>query len=144
MDRARYVVSEIKAALEYLFDDGVEDDRDAQLAAVGKAHAADPDTADALALELVDHAELASRHRDELVEQCWFDAALIDEASRLAKALGERPATSQAGAPVEQKKALDLRNRIATLLWQRMSQVRAAARYVFRHHPMIVREVTSA
>jgi hypothetical protein len=39
---------------------------------------------------------------------------------------------------------IDLRNRLVTLLDQRVSKVRRAARYVFRDHPEVVRQVTSA
>ena len=37
-----------------------------------------------------------------------------------------------------------LRNRLATVLSNRMGVVRSAARFVFRNRPEIIREVTSA
>jgi len=62
-----------------------------------------------------------------------FDNALIDEASALAKRLREQSAGKLVGEPASaQKAALELRNRIATLLCARMTQVRSAARFVFR------------
>ena len=74
-----------------------------------------------------------------------FDAALIEEARALAKKLRERSAQKLVGVPPgEQRAALELRNRVATLLHDRMNRVRAAARFVFRHDPDLVRRVTSA
>ena len=49
------------------------------------------------------------------------------------------PLTGQAADP-----KIDLRNRLVTLLDQRVSRVRRAAWYVFRDHPEVVRQVTSA
>ena len=43
----------------------------------------------------------------------------------------------------EQQAVLALRNRLITLLLDRMRRVRAAARYVFRNHPEIARRATS-
>lgn len=141
-DRAVFVLDEITAALEYLFDDGVEDERDAQLASVAAAHADDPSSTDALAAELDDYSALAETYRSELAGLGGFDPAVIDEARDLAIALRARPA---ARAPVseEARTALNLRNRLLTLLSDRMAMVRSAARFVFRRHPAIAREVTS-
>jgi hypothetical protein len=50
------VLDEIASALEWLFDDGKTDERDAQLAAIVDAHDDDPDSEDALASELADYA----------------------------------------------------------------------------------------
>jgi hypothetical protein len=47
-----------------------------------------------------------------------------------------------AGQPADPK--VDLRNRLVTLLEHRVSKVRRAARYVFRDHPEVVRQVTSS
>ncbi|MFO0592019.1 MAG: hypothetical protein U0441_31015 [Polyangiaceae bacterium] len=143
VDRARFVVDEITAVLEWHFDDGVEDERDAQLAMLQKAHENTPDSTDALAAECEDYAALAQRYRKEIDGIGGFDAALIDEAKKLAAALRERPATPAAGSKASVN-ALALRNRVANLLHARMSTVRSAARFVFRGTPDIVREVTSA
>jgi len=143
MARARFVLGEIAAALQWLFDDGVSDEKDARLAKVMGAHADDPDTMDAVASELVDYASLAEAYRSDLAGIEAFDVGLIDEAKELAAKLRERsPATRTASA--EESEALELRNRVGTLLLRRMNVVRAAARLVFRHHPNVVREVTSA
>ncbi|MBI5479061.1 MAG: hypothetical protein HY906_09405 [Deltaproteobacteria bacterium] len=143
LPRGRFVLGELTASLEWLFDDGVEDAKDAQLARVTTAHEGDPDTADALAGELVDYAALARPHRKELQGLGGFDAALIDEAPKLAAQLRDRPP-----APVppsaEERRALAYRNRLLTLLQARGGRGRAAARFVFRNHPAIIREATSA
>ena len=42
-----------------------------------------------------------------------------------------------------QERALELRNRFAMLIHRRLGAVRAAARFLFRDHPEVVRKVTS-
>lgn len=142
MERARFLLGELKAVLEFHFDDGVEDDNDARLAAIGRAHDADPDSADAMALELNDYAALASLHRDSLDGVGGFKATAIDEAVETVKALRDKPAVASGGTPA-QRDALELRNRLAWMLERKIGEVRSAARFVFRHHPEIIREVTS-
>lgn len=143
--RATLVLSELTAVLEFLFDDGVEDDRDAQLA---RAREANDDTSSILSLAsaLTDYANLADSYREEVDGLGDFDAAMIDEAKQLATALRGRPAKAKAKADAKAKsaEALEWRNRLATLLTQKVSSVRAAARFVFRRHPAIQREAASA
>lgn len=142
-ERARFVLGEIEAALEWLFDDGVADEKDAQLASVEQAHAGDPETSDALASALDDFAALAEPHRAALDGVGGFDASLLDEAPTLAAKLREQPSKPDPmGA--EARAALARRNQIVNLLVQRVALVRSAARFVFRNEPAIVREVTSA
>lgn len=143
MERGRFVVDEMTATLEWLFDDGVEDERDAQLASVGAAHEADPDSADALASELDDYATLADVYREEMDGLGGFDPAVIDEAKGLAGELRDRAATPVVLSE-EARNAQAARNRLAMLLLGRITVVRSAARFVFRQWPEIVREVTSA
>ena len=85
MERGAFVLSEITSALEFLFDDGIENEDDAALAATKAAHADDPSTADALALALDDYAALAASHKKELEGLGGFDAALIGEAHAIAR-----------------------------------------------------------
>jgi len=47
-------------------------------------------------------------------------------------------------SPENTRRALDIRNRVATLLVDRVNLVRSAARFVFRNQPDIVRLSTSA
>jgi len=70
-----------------------------------------------------------------------FDAEWIEETRVVAQKL------SSEGPPVPGRPAspeIDLRNRLVTLLDQRVSKVRKAAGYVYRDHPETLRLVTSA
>lgn len=70
---------------------------------------------------------------------------MVDEARELAKRLREQSANKLVGEPANlQRAALELRNRIASLLITRMNKVRSAARFAFRSDPEIVRRVTSS
>ncbi len=144
MGRSGFVLGELKDTLEFHFDDGKLDEDDARLERLADAHE-QALSQDAVAAALEDYAALAELHRDDIDGLGGFDAALIDEARRLAAALRERSATALTGeATSASQTALDLRNRLATLLFERMSAVRSAARFVFRNDPDTVRKVTSA
>ena len=60
----------------------------------------------------------------------------------MAAELRARPSVGATGSEAS-RAALALRNKLVVLLMGRMSAVRAAARFVFRGQPEIVREVTS-
>jgi len=143
-ERAHFVLSEISAVLEWFFEDGVEDEKDAQLDRLNETYR-DAASQDALAAALDDYVALASRCRAELDGLGDFDAALLDEAKVLAVQLRERSAQRIGPQNISaEQRALDLRSRLASMLAQRMSAVRAAAQFIFRREPGIVREVTSA
>jgi len=142
VSRGRFLHGELTATLTYHFDDGVEDEKDAQLARVEAAHARDPDTALALASSLDDYAALAAPYRKELDGLGGFRAAYIDEARFVAEELRSRPERLSMMKNAS-REALLLRNRIVALLAERMSAVRNAARFVFRDRPDVIREVTS-
>lgn len=122
--------------------DGSDDDGTRQLAQVQSAHAADPNTADALASALDDYAALAALYRGELDGVGGFDAALVDEAKSLSHRIRRRP-TAAERANQRGGDLVTLRDRVAAMLFQRMQRVRAAGRYVFRHHDDVAREFTS-
>lgn len=143
LPRARHVLREIVTALEWLFDDGVEDERDAKLAKVSAAHAGDPETLDAVALQLKSYGALAREYRKDLESLGAFQMGLLDEAGQLAEALTSRPAAGKE-RDAKESETLVLRNRVGTLLTQRIRLVRGAARFVFRHHPEVIREASSA
>jgi hypothetical protein len=142
--RAQFVVDELASALEWLFDDGVTDERDAQLATIVEAHRDDPDSEDALAGELADYLGLAMLVKDDLAELAAFDIALLGEARSLVAVLRDRSALRARANNTESAILIERRNRFAALLSRRMARVRAAARYVYRQHPDIVKQVTSA
>lgn len=143
LERAAFLLDEIGAAMEFLLDDGVDDDDDRRLANVQSAHKDDPFTADALALALEDYANLGDDHKKRLDGLGDFDAAYLAEAHALAKDLRAMP-PSNAAASAASKTAIAHRNRLLQLLDQRVRKIRAAARYVFRRHPEIARQVGSA
>ncbi len=144
VERADFVLSEINSALRFLFDDGLQDESDLQLEVLNERHGA-AYSHDARAAALDDFAGLAARHRAALDGLGGFDASVIDEARELATRLRAQSANKLVGEPANlQREALELRNRIATLLITRMNNVRSAARFVFRHHTDIVRLVTSS
>jgi hypothetical protein len=144
IERAQFVLSELRSTLEWYFDDNVKDEADAQLERLIESH----DGAfshDAVAAALFDFAALAEKHREAIAGLGGFDIALLDEASPLALALRERSAgPASVGPAPPENEALELRNRLGTLLYNRMQQVRQAARFVFRGHQTLTREVTSA
>lgn len=143
MERAQFVLSELRDTLDWLFDDGKDTDGDAQMAALADAHDG-AISQDAVAAALFDYAELAERHRDKVQGLGGFDVRLIDEARKLSTDLREYSAgPPKTEAPTVQHQALDLRNRLATLLYDRMQRARSAARFVFRRHPELIRQVTS-
>lgn len=143
MARAEFILREIVTTAEFAFDDGVLDVEDARLDALATRHES-PTSQDALAAALDDYAGFAAMHRGKLDGLGGFDVALIDEASVRARELRERSAQRLVGEPSAQREAIDLRNRLATLLYERMQTVRSAARFVFRNEPDVVRRVTSA
>ncbi len=143
MPRALETLRELRDGLTYLLDDDVDDVEDARLAKLVTTHWGALGTMDEVAMALDNFAGFAELHRAALDGLGDFSATTIDDARALSKELRMRPSV-----PVTQteaaREALDLRDRLVKLLYDRMSAVRAAARFVFRKHPVIVREVTSA
>lgn len=142
--RGQELVSELKSALQFLFDDGVEDERDAQLLKVSSVHDEDGDNLDKLALALDDYAALAANYGKELDGLGDFELSTIDEAKKTAQRLRERPRAGASDDSRDARAARVLRDQYATLLTERVQRVRSAARFVFRKHESIVREFTSA
>jgi hypothetical protein len=132
------------AVLDWVCDDGKLDEKDAKLAAIVEAHRNEPASEDALAAELADYVGLAVELKKELEEIGASDPGLIAEGERLVLALRERSAVRVRGKGGETAALLAKRNQLAAVLAQRINRVRAAARYVFRHHDGIVKQVTSA
>ncbi len=141
LERARFVINEIGAVMEYFLDDGVEDEDDARLANVNAAHKDAPDTADALALALEEYAAFAGLHEAEIDGLGGFDVKMIAEAKKLAGEL--RTAPSAAPSPASAS-VLAKRNRLLQLIDLRVRKVRAAAKFVFRAQPELARGAASA
>lgn len=142
--RAKELVDELETALEFLLDDDVEEAADAQLARLKEYHADDGQRSATLVQALRDFAALAGSLRNRLVESDEdFDPKIIDEARKLAKHLMEQPARPAPNAEAVTQ-ATKIRNQLLHLLMSRVSLTRRSAAHVFRKHPEIVREATSA
>jgi hypothetical protein len=137
----RQVLTKLVAALTWAFDDGIEDENDTKLANLEARHA-DPRGSDALASALDAYATLAEEVRDLLESFEIFDVGNIERARSLAKQLRDT-GTPNAGNEAA-RSALELRNRICQLLYQKMKLVREAAGFVFQDYPEVLRESTSA
>jgi hypothetical protein len=137
--RARTLISTLSNACELVLDDNVHEPADSALAAAKDR--AEDDTRATRIQYLFDLAAVAEEVKERLATLTSFDLGWITEAREVAQKLSSQgpPLTGQAADP-----RIDLRNRLVTLLDQRVSKVRRAARYVFRDHPEVVRQVTSA
>lgn len=72
-----------------------------------------------------------------------FDPGLIAAARGLAKKLLEKPAEPSPSSTEAQQARL-LRNQLLVLIMNRVNRVRKAAAHVYRRHPEVLRQVTSA
>jgi hypothetical protein len=140
--RAREVIAELDAMVAWVLDDGVDDDRDAKLAAVRQTHA-EGASLDALAAELADYAGLGRELANELGVLPDFRPELLDEADQLVEALRKRPGAGAKVTP-EAEALRRERNALVGALARRVQLVRGAARFVFRGQPALIRRVTSA
>jgi hypothetical protein len=140
--RADELLDQWTSALEWLFDDGVEDERDAQLAAVRSAHVDGGDRIDVKAAMLRDFGALAEKYVDELEGLLDFDRETLDEGRKLAFEL--RSSIKVVSLSPEARAAQARRNNLLALLNDRVRTVRKAARLVFRRFPEIARKFTSA
>lgn len=141
--RADHLESEMEAVLVWYFDDDVEDDNDAQLAAVRASPAMRSESIAAKALSLNQLATLARPHAKELDGLGGFDARYIDEAEALADEL--RAIQSPTGPQTARTTtAIQKRNAVLGVLANRVGKVRKAAQFVFREHPAIAQRASSA
>ena len=143
-ERGETLLDELTAVLQFHFDDGVEDERDAQLSAIGGLYGDRSTSDDALAAALFDYASLAQEYRAEIDGLGGFDAALIDEARALSDVVRARSTQT----PTERTEAARVhrirRDQIVAVLYRQMKLVRAAARFAFRSVPQLAREAGSA
>ena len=127
-----------------LLGDGVEEPADARLASIRGFHALDGQRSSALGQSLNDYATLAESLKDRLSKvDTSFDPVWIQEACTLAKTLATSPAPSS-GTSNEATAATTLRNQLLILASTRATDVRKAARRVFRTHREIIKQCTSA
>ena len=140
---ARRILREIMATLTWHLDSGDDARGRARLDALRAKHAEVGRSASALAAALDDSARLADAYRAAVSGLGGFDPRQIDAARNLARALRERSRAPRE-QPRAKREALALRNKLVALLRIRLATTRAAARFVFRDQPAIIREVTSA
>jgi hypothetical protein len=139
---ARRILRAITATLAWHLDGGDDARGRAQLDALRAGHPKVGRSAAALATALEDSARLAESYRSAITGLGGFDPRELDAALILARALRERSRAPRE-QPAARREALALRNKLVALLRDRLATVRAAARFVFRDHPEIIREVTS-
>jgi hypothetical protein len=141
MTRGEELLEILTGALEWAFEDDVEDDKDAQLAEANARHDS-VDSIDALAAALVDYAALAEEYIADVDGKLDFERAHIDEARKSAAEL--LAVAPQTPVSPETKAALEHRNKLIEMLKKRLNKVRKAAKLVFKKHPSIAQQVTSA
>jgi hypothetical protein len=143
-EQAREVIDALASIIELELDDGIEEPADAQLAALKTFDADAGESSPALAQSLNNFAALAQELLPRLVElDSEFDPTLISQAKELSKKLLEKNATPVTDSQ-EAKAARLLRDQLLTLLMNRVRTVRSVAAHVFRKHPAVLRQVTSA
>lgn len=142
LEKAQALLDVWTGALEWYLDDGVEDDKDAQLAAVAAANES-LDTIDGVANALKDYGALVGHHARELDGVLDFDPKSVDEGAKLREQLREINAALEDNP--EARRALAKRNNLLALLFARVKTVRTAARLRFvGPHAEIARQVTSS
>ena len=144
VERGEFLLSEIRQCLDYVFETSGNAEHLAQLTRLNETHN-DTSSHDALAMSLEGFALFASHHRERLAQIPEFDPAMLDEAIAVAARLRDQSALKLSGAAIDrQRTALAERNRLITLLTERMSAARRALRFIFRNHPEIARLASSA
>ena len=139
VEQADEVLFDLGAAIEFILDDGVEEPADEAWESA-KDRATDDDTLATKIQALEDYAQIGEELLDRLKELGDFKPEWIALSRNLATKLSAGgPAKRGVSASAE----IDLRNRIFVLLEEKIDDVRAAAKYVYRRHPEVLREVTS-
>lgn len=133
MDRALFVLNELQEVLMFLaYEDpkSVDIERLALLRAVYGDAAAASDVAAALQ----NYGTFAAMYYPEVQGLGGFDALLIKEGFAHARRLRQFALEQSEASEREIQAALQLRNRIATLLCDRLERARRVIRFAFRNH----------
>lgn len=142
MQRGLFLLGEISAAMEwclclkYLHEDHVIPKPG--IVEIGS----DINSPKELSRALSDFAKLGVAWKSALIEFGGFDLSYLDEATDIAARL-ETLEHTYAPDTKEAREAVAQRDQLSNLLLQRLRLVRAAARFVFRHHSDIVRKFGS-
>jgi hypothetical protein len=136
--RGEALVRELDAAAVTLRDLGGVTALAAPLARVKARRAQAGRSAEAIGEVLDAYLEVLAPYAGALAGVAAFRAGVIDEADATAEALYERPVAKAA------RRTEALGDAYLALLAERVKRARATARWVYREHPAVVREVTSA
>lgn len=137
--RAVWLTGRISKACELVLDDDVHEPADDAMIAL-RDRAEDATRASRIEYMFGLHA-VAKQVADRLASISDFELAWLDELHDCATKLSAE-GQAQTGRVPDPK--VDLRNRMLTLLAQRVSKVRRAAQYVFSDHPEVLRQSVSA
>jgi hypothetical protein len=144
-ERARFLVDELESAIAFTLDDGVEEPADEQLAQLREFHSQDGQRSSALAQALRDYGTLAKSLKARIAEaDAEFDTRLVGEALALADTLAAAPAADAGAEASAVADARAARNRLLGLMSATVATIRKTASHVYRKHPDVLREVTSA
>jgi hypothetical protein len=143
VERGEFLLSELKAALSFLFDDGVDDEQDAELERLSAAFS-DTSSHDALAQSLDGFSYYAAKLRERLAELPEFDPGFIDEAlvvARQLRAIGHQTVERRPRSP---ELALEVAKSPGNAADRAhaSSPPRGALRY--RNHPKLARRAASS
>lgn len=139
VERADHLIFNIASAIEFLLDDEIDEPADNELARLHEQERAMGDAIPIKAQTLLAYAMLAKSLADRLKDDQSFQLAWISESEALAQELRQ----SRIPAPIISNPNIDLRNRIVTLMLDRVSLVRRAVAHVFRDHPDVRRKFAS-
>lgn len=141
--RADEILSELRAVLSFLLEDGHHPEGAAQVAQLREEYDG-AHSHDALALALEGFSHLASQNEAAITALGIVDAGIINEALKVADALRRRSADRLVGTVDDKREELmKLRNRLVAALQDRMNNARRTIRFVFRGHPGIVEKAGS-
>lgn len=140
--RAQWIIRELRGALTFVMDDGVEDDGDAQVARLRRTTAKAKGSAAAVGGLLGVWVALARLHQERLGALADFDPALLDEGERLSRALlSLGPLEERPAPPFPWAK---LRAGLYTLAQRELQALRRVVEHAYRHHDEVLRRFVSA
>jgi hypothetical protein len=141
--RGNEILSELRAMLSFVLEDGTHEQGAAQLSQLRQIHEM-PRSMESLAMALEGFAELAETYKDELGLMEIFSASILDESLQVARDLRERSIRRKSGdLVVEQRETIALRNRLIGAMMDRVTAVRRAVRFVYRDEPDLLEQAAS-
>ena len=137
MDRGHFLLAELEGVLAFLCaEDG--DAVDMERLSILRVLYQDAATRLDVASALQNFSTFAAMYRNEVEGLGGFDTQLIGEALEMAAKLRRRGRDADATPARDLWAALQLRNRVASLLCHRINHAKILVRFAFRHHPDLV------